>query len=261
MWSLAASLKLDDVIRVFLGLLGIRSWKSVTTMQIADMKFLIPIVSALALSSCGLFSGGKKDAGASSGGQSEWALGMIDRKHRKGKVVILDKKSATLTAYNHSKSEFSFPVLLGKARKDDFNKKISAFSQGVTPSIYYKTPRIMHNPKFSSIYKEKTVIAYDDLTKVGNKTEVLSFHTTIEGGNDANIADGRPGNNRLSNGCIRVRHSDYLKLLSFMLPSGNLKELKEVQKKGEPKDMISPAAVVILPEVDPSYEGTRKALR
>ncbi len=225
------------------------------------MKILLSLGCVLLLSQCSMFSPGKKKGSESSGGQAEWALGAIDRKHSNGKVVIVDKRSATVTAYKNSKAEFSFPVLLGRARKDDFNKSVSAFSQGVTPAIYHRNPQIMYNPGFPGMYKEKAVIAYDDVTKVGGKTEVLSFHVTLGGSNDSNIGDGSSSNNRISNGCIRVRYSDYLKLVSFMSPSGNLNDLKAAQKEGKPKNISSPAAVVVLPEVDRSYSGTVKALR
>lgn len=225
------------------------------------MKILISISCAVLLSQCAMLPSGKNKGSESSGGQAEWVLGAIDSKHSNGKVIIVDKRAASVTAYKNSKREFSFPVLLGRARKDDFNKSVSAFSQGITPAIYYRKPKIMYNPKFPGMYKEKAVIAYDDLTKVGGKTEVLSFHTTLTGSNDSNIADGSSGNNRISNGCIRVRHSDYLKMVAFMSPSGSLDDLKSAQKSGKPADIVSPAAVVVLPENDRTYDGTLKKLR
>lgn len=224
------------------------------------MKILVSITIALVLCQCAFLPSGKSDEVSSSGGQVDWVLDAIDKRHSNGKVVIVDKRAATVSGYKNSRRVFSYPALLGRNRKDDFNKSISAFSQGVTPATYYKIPQIMYNPKFPGMYKEKAVIAFGDLTKVGEKTEVLSFHTTLSGSNDSNASDGNAGNNRISNGCIRVRYSDYMKLVAFMLPGGDLDKLRDAQKKGSPVNISSIAAVVVMPELGRSQKETLKTL-
>lgn len=224
------------------------------------MRKFIPLGLTLLLCQCSVLPVSNKVSDGSPGTQTEWVLSAIDSKHRRGKVVIVDKRAATATGFNNSKKVFSFPVLLASSRKDRFNTSISAFSQKVTPATYYKSPQIMYNPKFPGYYKESTVVAYNDMVKVGGKTEVLSFHSTLSGSNDSNASDGVASNNRISNGCIRVRHSDYMKMIAFMSPGGDLDELRAAQKSGKPKNIASKAAVVVLPEEDRSYKGTLKTL-
>lgn len=224
------------------------------------MKSFIPIVLTFLLCQCSINPAANKASDGSTGTQTDWVLGAIDGKHRNGRVVVVDKRAATITGFDNSKKVFSFPALLARSRKDHFNTSISAFSQGVTPATYYKNPQIMYNPKFPGFYKESTVVAFNDIIKVGGKTEVLSFHSTLSGSNDRNVSDGNSGNNRISNGCIRVRHSDYLKMIAFMSPGGDLDELRKAQKAGKPRNITSKAAVVILPEEDRSFEGTLETL-
>jgi len=223
-------------------------------------KLLTLLPLCLSLCQCGVFSG-SKGPDKTSGTQADWVAQKVQRGFSSPDLVAVDKVAATATGYRNNKKVFSFPVLLSQRRGDVLNESVSAFSQKVTPATYFKDAIIRHDPRYPSMYKERAVITYAESKKFNGKREVLSIHSTLTSGDEANIADGRASNNRLSNGCIRVSHSDYKTLLDFMMPGGGLAALKKAQEKKELTEFRSKVHVVVVPEYKRDYKGTLSTLR
>ena len=174
-------------------------------------------------------------------------------------LLIVDKSKAEATAYKKGKKAFSFPILLSRNRGDNVTRDRSFFAQGITPATYYDKATVTYDPRLPGMYNENCVISFADAHNHNGRTELLSFHSVLSGGNQANISDGRSSNNRLSNGCIRVGYSDFRKLIDFMTPGGTGK-YKELQKKGVATQVYSKVHVVVLPEIKRDYESTMDAL-